>query len=69
METKAKSAARMAKTEAPDLPKGKFVGAVVNSAKILRFLRTTAGPATATQITRAVQMNPNTCFNLAQDHQ
>jgi DNA-binding IclR family transcriptional regulator len=45
-------------------PKGKLVGAVVNAAKILRFLQATQGPATVTQITRAVQINPSTCFNI-----
>lgn len=47
-----------------DKPKGKVVGAVANAAKILRFLRATQGPATVTQITRAVKVNPSTCFNI-----
>jgi len=45
-------------------PKGKLVGAVVNAAKVLRFLRATHGPATVTQITRGVKINPSTCFNI-----
>lgn len=45
-------------------PKGKLVGAVINAAKILRFLRATQGPATVTQITRAMKINPSTCFNI-----
>lgn len=45
-------------------PKGKLVGAVVNAAKILRFLQATQGPATVTQITRGVKINPSTCFNI-----
>lgn len=44
--------------------KGKVVGAVVNAGKILRFLRATQGPATVTQITRGVKINPSTCFNI-----
>lgn len=49
---------------AADKPKGKVVGAVANAATILRFLRATQGPATVTQITRAVKINPSTCFNI-----
>ena len=45
-------------------PKGKPVGAVVNAAKILRFLRAAQGPATVTQVARAVRANPSTCFNI-----
>lgn len=45
-------------------PKGKLVGAVINAAKILRLLRASQGPATVTQITRAVKINPSTCFNI-----
>ena len=44
--------------------KGKPVGAVINAAKILRLLRHSQGPATVTQITRAVKINPSTCFNI-----
>ena len=44
--------------------KGKLVGAVMNAATILRFLRASQGPATVTQITRAVKINPSTCFNI-----
>ena len=44
--------------------KGKLVGAVMNAATILRFLRASPGPATVTQITRAVKINPSTCFNI-----
>lgn len=47
-----------------DKQKGKLVGAVVSAAKVLRFLRATPGPCTVTQITRAVQINPSTCFNI-----
>lgn len=60
MEKKADTSARAAANK----PKGKVVGAVVNAAKILRFLRATQGPATVTQITRAVKVNPSTCFNI-----
>jgi DNA-binding IclR family transcriptional regulator len=49
---------------APQRPKGKPVGAVVNAAKILRFLQAIQEPATVTQITRAVKINPSTCFNV-----
>lgn len=45
-------------------PKGKLVGAVVSASKVLRFLRATQGPCTVTQITRAVEINPSTCFNI-----
>jgi len=51
-------------TAPAEKPKGKLVGAVANSAKILRFLRATQGPATVTQITRGVSINPSTCFNI-----
>lgn len=50
--------------QSDDKPKGKVVGAVANAAKILRFLRAVAGPATVTQITRGVEINPSTCFNI-----
>src|SRR5437868_3167252 len=63
METKANPAAN-ADADAADRPKGKLVGAVANAATILRFLRTTNGPATVTQITRAVKIYPSTCFNI-----
>lgn len=57
--------AEFAITPKPDeKPKGKVVGAVVNAAKIMRFLRATGGPATVTQITRGVEINPSTCFNI-----
>jgi len=58
-----KEAAAPARSTA-DKPKGKLVGAVVSAAKVLRFLRSTQGPATVTQITRAVKINPSTCFNI-----
>ena len=48
----------------PAKTKGKLVGAVMNAATILRFLRVSQGPATVTQITRAVKINPSTCFNI-----
>jgi len=51
-------------TKPDEKPKGKVVGAVVNAAKIMRFLRATAGPATVTQITRGVEINTSTCFNI-----
>lgn len=51
-------------TKPDEKPKGKIVGAVVNAAKIMRFLRATPGPATVTQITRGVEINPSTCFNI-----
>jgi len=60
MEKKTDTSARVT----ADKPKGKVVGAVVNAAKVLRFLRSTQGPATVTQITRAVKINPSTCFNI-----
>ncbi len=44
--------------------KGKPVGAVVNAAKILRLLQAIQEPATVTQITRALKINPSTCFNV-----
>ena len=37
---------------------------MAKAATILRFLRATQGPATVTQITRAVKINPSTCFNI-----
>lgn len=46
------------------LRKGKSVGAVVNASQILRFLQATRSPATATQISRDLKMNPSTCFNI-----
>ncbi len=56
---------RPAATEATaGKPKGKLVGAVVSAAKVLRFLRATQGPCTVTQIMRAVEINPSTCFNI-----
>jgi hypothetical protein len=52
------------KEDAAEKPKGKLVGAVVSASKVLRFLRATRGPCTVTQITRALQINPSTCFNI-----
>jgi DNA-binding IclR family transcriptional regulator len=52
------------KKAAAEKPKGKLVGAVVSASKVLRFLRATQGPCTVTQITRALQINPSTCFNI-----
>lgn len=43
---------------------GKLVPAVVNASKILRFLRAAPHPATVTQITRQLGLNPSTCFNI-----
>ena len=54
----------MAQEAVAEKPKGKLVGAVVSASKVLRFLRATQGPCTVTQITRAVQINPSTCFNI-----
>lgn len=59
-----KNANPTADAAATDRPKGKLVGAVANAATILRFLRATNGPATVTQITRAVNIYPSTCFNI-----
>lgn len=44
--------------------KGKSVGAVVNASQVLRYLQSTRSPATATQITRHLELNPSTCFNI-----
>lgn len=56
--------ARQAALPGAAKPKGKLVGAVLNAGKILRFLRATQGPATVTQITRQLKINPSTCFNI-----
>ncbi|NYT63557.1 IclR family transcriptional regulator [Alcaligenaceae bacterium] len=55
---------RTTTVELSEKQKGKTVGAVTNAAKILRFLRNTQKPATVTQITRGVEINPSTCFNI-----
>src|SRR6516225_3190540 len=44
--------------------KGKSVGAVVSASHVLRYLQSTRGPVTATQIARSLKLNPSTCFNL-----
>lgn len=46
------------------LGRGKLVGAVVSASKVLRYLRSSPTPATVTQITRALGLNPSTCFNI-----
>lgn len=46
--------------------RGKRVGAVASAFRILRYLRDSKVPQTAVQITRALGLNPSTCFNILQ---